>query len=278
MCASGGANAVLRKYAGIWEISTEHFDPYATSRSLSSRRLRPLSQILVEGSTYSRSSLKPRLYGEGLKQPRCELCGQDELWNGREMSLILDHVNGVSDDNRLENLRIVCPNCNATLDTHCGRNARIDRDRDCLRCGAPFEAKYASHRYCSTACGHRFDRTGIPRLGQRRAERPPIDELLAAIAEHGFEAVGRRYGVTGNAIRKWVLAAGAQPPPGRRPMPPVHRALDDDGAVKALELIAAGMRDREVGDALGVSRSCVRSLRRGRTYRHLPRPWERVAA
>lgn len=50
------------------------------------------------------------------------MCGQGEEWNGKKMSLILDHINGVHNDNRLENLRIVCPNCNATLDTHCGKN------------------------------------------------------------------------------------------------------------------------------------------------------------
>jgi hypothetical protein len=38
------------------------------------------------------------------------------------LSLILDHINGVNNDNRIENIRIVCPNCNATLDTHCGKN------------------------------------------------------------------------------------------------------------------------------------------------------------
>jgi hypothetical protein len=45
------------------------------------------------------------------------------------MSIILDHINGVRDDHRLENLRMVCPNCAATLDTHCGRRNRIERAR-----------------------------------------------------------------------------------------------------------------------------------------------------
>ena len=58
------------------------------------------------------------------------------------MSLILDHINGVADDNRLENLQIVCPNCAATLDTHCGRANRLPvGDRACLRCGADVSAE-----------------------------------------------------------------------------------------------------------------------------------------
>jgi hypothetical protein len=76
-----------------------------------------LCDILIENSSYSRASLKDRLYKEGLKKRECELCGQGEEWVGKKMSLILDHINGVNNDNRIENIRIVCPNCNATLDT-----------------------------------------------------------------------------------------------------------------------------------------------------------------
>jgi len=78
-----------------------------------------MSDILVENSTFSRVHLKDRLFKEGLKLNICEMCGQNGEWMGKKMTLILDHINGVNNDNRLENLRIVCPNCNATLDTHC---------------------------------------------------------------------------------------------------------------------------------------------------------------
>jgi len=164
----------------------------------------------VEHSAFSRGHLKRRLYQEGLKEPRCEMCGQGEAWRGRYMSMILDHVNGVRDDNRIENLRIVCPNCAATLDTHCGRAKESEPPlRNCERCSQMFRAKYRTQRYCSRHCGTR--RTsgadacrGVPHPSRRKAERPPYEKLLAEIAAHGYCAVGRKYGVSDNAVRKWV--------------------------------------------------------------------------
>lgn len=75
--------------------------------------------FLKKDSKISSSALKNRLYLEGYKNRFCEICGQGETWNGKKMSLILDHIDGEHSNNELSNLRIVCPNCNATLETHC---------------------------------------------------------------------------------------------------------------------------------------------------------------
>jgi hypothetical protein len=179
MCATGGAQEVLKKYTRLWGISTDHFDPYAAVRGSGKQRRRALDEILVEHSSFARNHLKERLYDAGLKQPRCELCGQDELWRGRTMGMILDHINGVSNDNRLENLRIVCPNCAATLDTHCARSRQVVRAKQqCLRCGESFHPKYRTQRYCSRECGTRWDRSGVPRPSARRVDRPPYAQLI----------------------------------------------------------------------------------------------------
>jgi hypothetical protein len=204
MCASGGNWRTLQKYAQLWQIPTDHFDPYAANRGPRPGKT-PLADVLVENSTYNRASLKRRLFEEGLKERRCELCGQDENWQGRVMGLILDHINGARDDHRLENLRIVCPNCAATLDTHCGRKNRMVIERDCLLCGETFVVKYAAHRYCSPACGQRSPGPrGIPTPGRRKVERPPYEQLVRELAETNFSAVGRKYGVSDNAVRKWL--------------------------------------------------------------------------
>jgi hypothetical protein len=205
MCHTGGAHSVLKKYAAMWGIPTDHVDPYSAIRGSGRHRRRPLDKILVEHSTFSRNHLKERLYEAGLKRPVCELCGTGEVWRGRVMGMILDHINGVTHDNRLENLRIVCPNCAATLDTHCGKKRRVLRaDQECLRCGATFRPKYTAQRYCSRECGIRWDRAGIPRPGTRRVDRPPYAQLVSEVRAIGFAATGRRYGVSDNAIRKWI--------------------------------------------------------------------------
>jgi predicted nucleic acid-binding Zn ribbon protein len=196
----------LQKWLQVWGISTDHFDGGASVVTRGAKPARPLEEILVDGSGYSRANLKPRLYHAGLKSPHCELCGQDEIWRGRVMSLILDHVNGTRDDNRLENLRIVCPNCAATLVTHCGCKNHVDRpERHCLLCGVPFRPNTIRQQYCSRRCGTRHrGRSGKPNLSLRRITRPPHAQLLVEIADANWSAAGRKYGVSDNAIRKWV--------------------------------------------------------------------------
>lgn len=120
---SGHNNKTFKKYRDLYSIDTKHFKKnYHAIANLSRNKKINTSDILIENSTYNRGWLKKRLYDEGLKERICEICGQDENWNGKKMGLILDHINGKHNDNRIENLRIVCPNCNATLPTHCGRN------------------------------------------------------------------------------------------------------------------------------------------------------------
>jgi hypothetical protein len=115
--SSGTAYKCLIRFIISKNIDTSHFDPWKHNRV--KRNDAPIEEYLKTGSMIGSSKLKDKLYNAGLKQRICELCGQDEWWHGKRMSLILDHINGVNNDNRIENLRIVCPNCEGTLETHC---------------------------------------------------------------------------------------------------------------------------------------------------------------
>lgn len=265
---------VLKKWTARWRIPTDHFDPNASKSKAARARRQPLDALLVEHSTAERGKLKARLYEEGIKERTCELCGQDETWGGGRMSLILDHINGVRDDNRIQNLRIVCPNCNATFDTHCGRAVQHPTViRACVGCDVSYKVRRAEQQYCSAGCAAKH----IPRDRERhrKAVRPALDVLLVMVDCRGYEAVARRFGVSSTSIRAWISAYGVAPPPGRgrdHHPPPRAAALTDHDALRALGLVAEGATTVIVARQLGVSRDVIKDLKRGRTYRHLERP------
>jgi DNA-binding transcriptional ArsR family regulator len=83
----------------------------------------PVEDLLVADTYRGRENLKLRLLRGGLKTSCCERCGI-ESWRGRPLSLALHHVNGVRNDNRLENLELLCPNCHSQTDNFAGRNCK----------------------------------------------------------------------------------------------------------------------------------------------------------
>lgn len=120
LTTKGGSSTDILKER-IQELSCDisHFE---TKKSASPNVKYTLEEILVEHSTYHNiSRLKSRLLKEGYLEYKCACCGIDS-WLGKPISLQLDHINGVNDDHRLENLRFLCPNCHSQTDTYAGKN------------------------------------------------------------------------------------------------------------------------------------------------------------
>lgn len=81
-----------------------------------------ISYYLVENGTNDSAMLKKLLFENGILQNVCSICGQLPIHNGRDLVLQLDHINGIHNDNRINNLRILCPNCHTQTPTYGARN------------------------------------------------------------------------------------------------------------------------------------------------------------
>jgi len=146
--------------------------------------------VFIKSSFYSRQRLKERIIKNKLIDYRCDKCGNNGEWNGEKLSLHLEHKNGVNDDNRLINLTFLCPNCHSQTKTYGGKNKKRKEKKKC-ECGKEI---FKTSKMC-LECNS---------LKNRRVERPTIEKLKEEVDEFGFKSIGRKYGVSDNAIRKWL--------------------------------------------------------------------------
>lgn len=126
LAGAGGNYEQVKKYFKSLHINTEHFRGQGWSRGLKGigHFVYSLDEILTKNSTFQSFKLKKRLFLAGLKKKECEKCGWSECSLDGRIPLELDHINGNRHDNRIENLRILCPNCHSLQPTHRGRNMK----------------------------------------------------------------------------------------------------------------------------------------------------------
>ena len=123
--AAGGNHASMKRNIARLNLDTSHFNNERRVRGLRARhaaRSLSLGEIFCESSPACGHSLRKhaRLY---VTPFACAYCSNAGRWQGKPLTLQLDHVNGKHDDNRLENLRWLCPNCHSQTETFAGRGS-----------------------------------------------------------------------------------------------------------------------------------------------------------
>lgn len=197
---SGKVDNTIMKYCAEHDISLANL--FAAEENKPSTK-RTEANVFCEGSTASQATLR-RWYIKGEYTPyKCAICGQEPIWNGKPLTLTLDHINGVNTDDRLENLRWVCPNCDRQLDTFGSKNASFDMKRSkkkifyCENCGK--EVSFGS-KLC-------FD---CEQKRKANPNKPSAEDLVELLKSYNgnFTAVGKTFGLTDNAIRRWCKSYG----------------------------------------------------------------------
>ena len=134
----GGNNKTLKNRLNQSGIDYSHIsNPLIRCAQLSKFRnmnSKADNELFVENSSSGRSMVRRRLLKTGLISYSCTICSMGNNWNGADLSLVLDHINGVFNDNRISNLRFLCPNCNSQQSTFAGRKLRIREVKRCFIC------------------------------------------------------------------------------------------------------------------------------------------------
>jgi len=139
--------------------------------------------------------LKNKLFKYGLKERKCECCGNVE-WQGKPIPLELHHVNGDNKDNRLENLQILCPNCHAFTDTYGGKNQKLNIKKEACK-----EKKKVAKKVVI--------KNNKQKPVKVKKETYDINNIVKRLLEtKNFTKVGKEYNVSDNAIRKRLKKHG----------------------------------------------------------------------
>lgn len=188
-------------------LDTSHWKGQGYTTVRPSRTWTVPADFLTESSTYPRGRVKEILLREKILKPECAECSL-QTWRGKKLSLHLDHINGIRDDNRLENLRLLCPNCHSLTPTYCGRNRHKSPLKPRLHQDV---IPVAPRSFC--ACGLEKARRSLRCVAcanQRptKIEWPSTDDLVKQIESTSVSHVARTLGVSDTAVNKRIRNHG----------------------------------------------------------------------
>jgi len=176
-------------------------------------------KLFINGSTCSRSTLIKRILDDSLLDYLCKICDLGPEYNGKKLVLQLDHIDGTNNNNVIENLRFLCPNCHSQTETHSGKQSRILRK---CKCGVDIWGVYDRCDICFKESGERINIKKVDtckcgkiicngskhckscyRINSRifNCSKEELEDLVN-VQKLSLVEIGRRFNVTDNSIRK----------------------------------------------------------------------------
>jgi 5-methylcytosine-specific restriction endonuclease McrA len=184
----GNNYKTCKKRINELQLDTSHF----LSRIQSSNWTRRITKEdflkkLTINSCYNRTDLKKRLIKFNLIKYECAKCKNNGIWENEKLTLQLEHKNGISNDNQIENLEFLCPNCHSQTSTFAGKSLNKHKIKPSdINPNWRFSPKYKT----------------------RKVIRPSKETLEIEIKENTMVDLGKKYGVSDNAVRKWCKSYG----------------------------------------------------------------------
>lgn len=193
----------VKKYCNIYGIKI----PYGTSNV---KKPLSLEQIFIQHSKVSLSSVKK--YAKQIINYKCALCGLDNIWNGKNITLQLDHINGINNDNRIENIRFLCPNCHSQTITFSIGQRKLKQKNKCIDCNA-LTSGYSPYQLRCIKCNAKFIGTTTDIKRRKVINRPSKEELENMLWKIPTSAIAQKYDVSDKAVEKWAKKYNLTKPP-----------------------------------------------------------------
>jgi hypothetical protein len=185
---SSGAYQQLKRKIEEQCISLDKLEENKRNKQRLSKKRKPVEEIFVAGIFINNDVLKKRLVNDGYLEYVCNLCGNCGEWQGMKLTLQLDHINGDNKDNRLKNLRFLCPNCHSQTDTFCGMKKPKNK---CSECDKNIRRESKKCRECSIDSKRKFKLTR--------------EQLEDDIKNKSLRQIASEQGVSSTTVRKWAI-------------------------------------------------------------------------
>lgn len=215
----GGNYRIIKKRIKELDLDISHFTGcgHAKGKKNSYAKEIPIEKSFVKDGSLSSSSLNKKIRKYNLKPYICEKCGNKGEHMGKSLSLHLDHINGINNDNRLENLRFLCPNCHSQTSTYCGKSKKKDKKEPVSKKEKKFTPIKPRNK-CS-GCGKNID----PKAkkckrcaGKDRPTKikwPSPEKMKELVWEKPTIQISKELGISDSAIGKFCRNNNIEKPP-----------------------------------------------------------------